>query len=406
MPGYGARYWADRTASARRRTYSKFRGSDTSDVVVIGGGLTGCASAYALSAAGLRVVLLEADRLAEGGTAGGTGVIVPQPDASYVSVENAAGRRVARIAWKEAERHAREFSTVLRKLPLRSDAAPASVYLNARLADEAASLRREQAMRKSAGLDAPWLSAQAARRMIGTDTAGAIRLRDGATFDPVRAALALAAAAVSKGARIFEKSPVRRTKFTRKDAIVALVNGTIRTRGVVVATAEPGTLFGQLRRHVESLEGHAVVTEPLAAAMRREAGGRDAILTELAASSWLRWLPEDRILFAGATAKPVPVRQRDKAIVQRTAQLMYELSLRYPIISGLPARWGWREPVVSTPDGLPWIGPHRNYPHHFFAIAMGWHGDALAWLAARAAVRHFRGESRREDEIWSFARYL
>jgi glycerol-3-phosphate dehydrogenase len=82
MPGYGARYWADRTASARRRTYSKFRGSDTSDVVVIGGGLTGCASAYALSAAGLRVVLLEADRLAEGGTAGGTGVIVPQPDAS------------------------------------------------------------------------------------------------------------------------------------------------------------------------------------------------------------------------------------------------------------------------------------------------------------------------------------
>jgi glycine/D-amino acid oxidase-like deaminating enzyme len=41
--------------------------------VVIGGGLTGCAAAYALSAEGLDVVLLEAERLATGATAGSLG---------------------------------------------------------------------------------------------------------------------------------------------------------------------------------------------------------------------------------------------------------------------------------------------------------------------------------------------
>src|SRR3954471_16497358 len=53
MPGYGSRYWAERTGSARRRTFPKLKGEQTADVVVIGGGLTGCTAAYALAAAGL-----------------------------------------------------------------------------------------------------------------------------------------------------------------------------------------------------------------------------------------------------------------------------------------------------------------------------------------------------------------
>ncbi len=407
MPGYGSRYWTDRTADNRRRAYSRFRGDVSADVVVIGGGLTGCAAAYGLSAAGLDVVLVEAERLATGATAGGLGAIVPQPDAEYAAAEREAGRRIARTAWVDAQRSARELASVLRKLPTQSDLVPSTLLINAVSATDAVSLRREQALRQGAGLDAPWLSAQAVRRDLGTDGAGAIRLRDTFEFDPVRAALGLAGAAAAKGARVFEHSPVSRTRFTSKDATVVLASGTIRTRGVVVATGEPGTLFSQLRRHVRRLEGFAVATHPLSAAMRREAGARKGIMTEAGASPhWLRWLPEDRALFAGALSIPVGDRQRDKAIVQRTAQLMYELSVRYPSISGLPAAWGWSLPVVSTPDGLPWIGPHRNYPHHFFALAMGWHGDGLAWHAARAAARHFRHESRSEDETFGFVRYL
>jgi glycine/D-amino acid oxidase-like deaminating enzyme len=100
----------------------------------------------------------------------------------------------------------------------------------------------------------------------------------------------------------------------------------------------------------------------------------------------------------------VNARQQSRETIQRTAQLMYEFSVRYPVISGLPARWGWSVPVVSTTDGLPWIGPHRNYPFHFFSLAFGWHGDGLAWLAAKAALRHFRGEDRKEDRVFGFAR--
>ena len=79
MPGYGARYWEERTADNRRRTYPKFKGSETADAVIIGGGLTGATAAFVLASGGLKVVVLEAGRLAGGATAGDSGPFCRSP---------------------------------------------------------------------------------------------------------------------------------------------------------------------------------------------------------------------------------------------------------------------------------------------------------------------------------------
>ena len=83
-----------RTAAA---THPALRGQHTADVVVIGGGLTGATAAYVLAAGGLNVILVEADRVASGSTAGSLGAIVPEPDAWFKEAEPLAGRRSARI---------------------------------------------------------------------------------------------------------------------------------------------------------------------------------------------------------------------------------------------------------------------------------------------------------------------
>jgi glycine/D-amino acid oxidase-like deaminating enzyme len=385
--------------------YPSFRGTQAADVVVIGGGLVGATAAYVLAKGGLDVVLLEAERVAGGATASGLGAILPEPDAWFREVERVVGLRQARAAWQEARRGALDMAALLRRLAVRADLAPTPLVIAEPPGADAAGLRREQAARKAAGLDVPWMAAVAAAAVTGTSTSGALRLRDGFTWDPVRATIALTRAAEDAGARIFEKSAEKRTRFTRKTADVLTAAGSIRTRWIYVATGRPGPVFRQLERHVTHREAFAVVTEPLSAAMRRECGPRAAVIRESQAGGhWLRWLPENRALFAGAASSPVPARQQQKALVQKTGQLMYELSVRYPVISGLPAHWNWSVPLISTVDGLPWIGAHRNYPFHFFARAFGWHADGLATFAARAALRHFTGESERQDQTFGFLR--
>ena len=408
MPGYGARHWAERTADSRRRSYPKLKGQHTADVVVIGGGLTGTATAYALAAGGLRVVLVEADRIASASTAGSLGVLVPEPDAMYRPAEQAAGKVAAKTAFQEAQKGAGDFARALEKLRIKCDLQSAPYLLHAASPEQLDTLKKEQAVRRASGVPVTWTTPQGLRAESALDTFGGLRMTPAFSYDPVRAALGLASAAAANGAEIFEQSAVRRTTFTRKYADVLLEDATIRTTGIVVATGEPGSVFGQLRRHVRRASGFVVVTEPLNAAMRRESGKRVAIVTEAAAEArhWLRWLPDNRAMFAGAVTATPAARLLDRTRVQKTAQLMYELSVRYPAISGLPARWGWETEIVTTMDGLPWIGPHRNYPFHFFAMGFGWHGDSLAWAAARAALRYFNGEAAKSDAALGFARYL
>jgi glycine/D-amino acid oxidase-like deaminating enzyme len=102
-----------------------------------------------LAAGGLDVILLEADRLACGSTAGSLGAMLPEPDAWFRDVEAASGRRVSRTAWADAHRSAADFAAAIRKLNITCDLTPSAHLINARSADEGAFLRREQAARRA-----------------------------------------------------------------------------------------------------------------------------------------------------------------------------------------------------------------------------------------------------------------
>jgi glycine/D-amino acid oxidase-like deaminating enzyme len=115
---------------------------------------------------------------------------------------------------------------------------------------------------------------------------------------------------------------------------------------------------------------------------------------------------EDRVMIHGGRQPQVAERLREKTLVQRTGQLMYELSLLYPSISGLQPAWSWDMVDYETVDGLPLIGPHRNFPRHLFAFTPARHGAGVSWAAARILLRHYQEEGTRADEAFGFARVL
>ena len=53
MTKYGRSPWLDRFPKSRVPSYPRYRGSMEIEAVIIGGGLTGCATAYAFAAAGV-----------------------------------------------------------------------------------------------------------------------------------------------------------------------------------------------------------------------------------------------------------------------------------------------------------------------------------------------------------------
>jgi len=405
MTHYGRSPWLDQFPASRMPSYPRQRGSLATDAVVVGGGLTGCTTAYALAAAGMRVALVEAARVGHGSTARSAGWISEDPGVAFGDLEAAIGLRAARHVFQSWRRAALDFVALLRRLDVKCHLETHAAVTLARTLEQATQLTRDQKARRNAGLDAPMMNARAIRGDVAIDATAGLRSKDGATIDPYRACLGLAAAALERGARLFEHSAAQRIHFGRKDVTIFTPEGTIRAGRVVIATGMPTALFKALQRHFWFRTSYHVLSERVPAKTRALLGGRATIVRDAAAPPHVvRWVGDEQILVSGADGEEAPPRRRDKIIVQRTGQLMYELSTLYPDVSGLQPAYGWAADYARTADGVPYIGPHRNYPHHLFAFGDASHSVTGAYLASRILLRHCSEDLDSADEAFSFNR--
>ena len=93
---YGLSPWIDSFPDTRRPSFEPFRGDKTADVVIVGGGLTGCATAQALAAAGRKPLLLEAARIGQGSGGRSTGLLLSEPGVPFRDLVQRHGLRSTR----------------------------------------------------------------------------------------------------------------------------------------------------------------------------------------------------------------------------------------------------------------------------------------------------------------------
>ena len=400
---HGLSPWLAAVPNARRPTYPRLTGTVDVPVVVIGGGLTGAATAYVFAAAGLRVALLEADRLGGGGTAASAGVMLLRPAGDFTEHEASHGRRAARALW-QATRHAGlEGAATLRRLRIRCGLAAADEVVFAATSEQARRLAREANTRRQAGFDAIGLTAKGLAA-LGLEGVTGIRTKGHVRLNPYAACHGLTRAAAARGAAVFERSPATSIETMAHGVRVTTPKGHVDGETVILATGNPTDLVPGLKRHFVARETYLVQTPPLPAAVR--AGVRDRTLLVEDRSDIphrLFWTADDRVTWSGADQQRTLERDRQKVLVQRTGQLMYELSLLLPAISGIQPEFGWLAPYTVAQDGLPFVGPHRNYPRHLFALGLGVN-IASAFLASRLLLRHCTGQVDKGDEHFGFAR--
>lgn len=403
---YGISPWLDAVPAKKRPEFPSFRGVITHPVVIAGGGMSGAMSAYACAAAGLNVIVLEAGRIGLGGTGYASGLQSGEASESYREVEARHGRRAARAMFGAMESAPRDLAAAVKRLGIKAGVtvAPSLRIIPPHQTDK--ELRKESTARIAAGLIGTFLQPGAIARQTNIQTTGGMRMPDGGFAEPYKLTLAFLNAAIKRGARVYERSPIKKITFTRKTATAFLDGGAITTTNLVIAIGEPTGLFKPLKRHLRHEHRYAVMTEPLPAAVRAELGPRAAMLRDTESPPHHLWFTADnRVIFAGGDQKRQPDRLRERTLIQRTGELMYELTRLYPSISGAQPAYGWDIPMAHPVDGVLYAGPHRNFPFQLFAFGTA-HDPARAFLASRIILRNILGRPDKDDEHFSFARNL
>src|SRR5258708_37050103 len=96
MTKYGRSPWIDQFPKSRVPSFPKHKGAQTTDVVVIGGGLTGCATAYAFAVAGEKGMPLEAEEGGRGDSGSSARWIFGDPRIPFLQLRKIVGLRGAR----------------------------------------------------------------------------------------------------------------------------------------------------------------------------------------------------------------------------------------------------------------------------------------------------------------------
>jgi D-amino-acid dehydrogenase len=394
----------------------------TPDVVVVGGGAIGAATALELARRGAQVVLLEkGPALASGCSAGNAGLICPShstPLSNPAAVRNGLRwmftrdspfylkPRLAAVPWLArfllAARRADEGARVIRELSLASLALHAELateidtsferrgVLNVYATEESAAAGQLEAERS--GLRFQVLDRRQALELepaLQPHTVGAVYYPDEAHCDSLRFVEAVAAAAKAEGAEIRTGVEVRRLR--RLDGAVALETseGELRLSTAVLAAGAWTRQLAHSAGVYLPLEGGKGYHVDL------EGSATDPRIPVWLQASW-------------AIATPLPGRLRlagtlELAGLDLTIDRLRAEAVRQGGERGLRGLEGrrvmdvWAGLRPCTPDGLPVIGTPEEVPGMVLATGHAMKGLSLAPATARLVGELVAGEPPSHD---------
>ncbi|HWB21927.1 MAG TPA: FAD-dependent oxidoreductase [Gaiellaceae bacterium] len=349
------------------------------DVVVIGGGVTGCSCALTLATGGLRVRLHEAREIAGGASGRNGGFALRGGAMPYDEARLTLGRERARALWALTER------SLARIAELAGDAfRPVGSLRLAGDAAEAEAIQRELVALREDGFAGDWCG-ELGEPLDRLYAGAAFNPGDGA-LQPARWVRRLARRAVGAGVEIREHSPVG-----LDDLAVPIV--------VVATDGLTSLLASDLAPIIRPVRGQVLVTEPLAE--------RLFMRPHYARHGYDYWqqLEDGRLVIGGR--RDTSFETEYTATEETTARIQESLESHVVELLGrLPRithRWAgiWGE----TPDRLPLAGRLPGREGIWIAGGYSGHGNVLGFACGELVARAILGDRAQDLEVFDPARF-
>jgi glycine oxidase len=349
-----------------------------SDVVVIGGGIVGCACAYELARAGARVDLLEYGKTGMQATNAAAGMLAPLIESSGPGPMLEFGLRALR-----------EYPDLVDELaPTGVDVEfrPHGILKVAVTEPGVLELRRRFAWQRGQGLPVDWLDGATCRelepRLSRRVTAGIFSSSEGGVNNQMLS-LAIERAAAALGATLHNQTPA--TGFVtsgRRITAVRLGGDAFACDYVVLAAgARSGQIARKLRASVPVLpvRGQMVALGGMSAPIRHIVWGPDGYLVPRA----------NGLVFAGATVEDVGFRRRTTKAGLAAMRAMARALV--PQLGAATVQFAWAGLRPGTPDALPIIGPVPGWDNLIAATGHFRNGILLGPLTGKVVAAGMAG---------------
>lgn len=352
------------------QSYARVGGHRTTDVIIIGGGITGLTTAALLKQRGFQVVVLEAHRLAEGATGYTSAHLTTAFERSYVELARALGIEPLRQLVAARRQSIEAIARLAHTYDIDCDFQSLPGYWTATTPEQMARLRDELEVVRAVDATTAW--SDDVPNGLGL---AAIRFAEQAAFDPVQYVRGLARVVHGDGSVVFENSPVVAVEDGER-VTVRTADAELRANAVVLATHTP---IGRNVVHAEMVPYRSYVAS---CELAPDAAFPRALIWDLDTpyhyARPVRSLEgEPLVLIGGNDHKTGETHDTHR----HYAELEAFARTRYGIREVNNA---WSTELFETCDGLPFIGASPGEKNVW--IACGYGGDGLTWGTLAAHV--------------------
>ncbi|MFJ8885612.1 FAD-dependent oxidoreductase [Streptomyces sp. NPDC102402] len=361
LPGMADSYWM---ATAPGTPWPALETDATADVVVIGAGMAGLSTAWELTAAGRKVIVLEADRVAAGVTGYTTAKLTAAHSLVYERLRRTRGRESAR--WYAASQQAavERVASVAEQLGIDCDFERASALTFTTDPEKRAAFEAEADAAADAGLDAGFVT----ETDLPFPVTAAVRVTGQAQFHPRKYLLALADDITARGGVIHERTRVTGLSEGSPCTVTTERGTTVTAHDVVVATHYP--VFDRALHFARLSPRRELV---VAAALPVSEAPKHMYITDDMGKRSVRTAPlgEDlRLLIV--TGESFTPGTGDTG--ERFRSLDAWMHEHFPVG---PTSYRWAAQDNDVSDGVPLVGPYHPGAHHVY-VATGFGGWGMS----------------------------
>ena len=371
------------------------------DVLVIGGGVTGSICTYYLSKNGINTTVIEKGRIAHLSTSVTTSLLQYELDDNLSELTEVIKFDDAIRAYKLGLKALDEIEEFINLHGNKCDYIKRDTLLYTAKESEKKAIYNEYEGRKKNGIDVDYIDEN--NNPYSFDLkAGIVSKNGGAEIDPYKYTHHLLQVSIENNARVYENTEAKKIIYTNDGVEVETSYGyKIKAKKVIVATGYNTSLFTD-RNFATNYNTFNIATKPV----KEIIGWKDNILIRDNCDpyNYLRTTTDNRLIIGGEDVEFNYIDNEELAN-KKYDILEQRLKNMFKEIKDIEIEYKYCGCFASTTDNLGFIGPDPKHKNLWYCLGYGANGILFAILGGMMLSKLYLGEVDKDMRLFKVDRF-
>ena len=382
-------------------SYPSVQKNFSTEIVVIGGGITGALISHALVDAGYKVTIIDKRDIAQGSTSATTSMLQYEIDVPMYELAEMIGEEEAAACYKAGIIAINNLEKLIRKHKIDCGFEKKKSLYIAHDNDASKWLKDEFAIRDKYKLGVEWLSAAHVKKEYGLKSFGAIRSQTAASIDAYKLAHDLIARNTKRGLQVYDQTEIKKFDYKKNGTAIITVEGFKITCKKIVFCSGFESLNILNEKVADLISTFACVSEQN---IKINPKLNDVLVWDTNDPYiYMRTTDDGRLLIGGEDSKINSGLFREYQKKRKSEKLMKKLQALMPGVNFIED-FNWAGVFGTTKDGLPYIGEHPKFPNAIFVMGFGGNGITFSIQGMQLVVDILKQKENKLLEYYRFGR--